>query len=142
MKIKLLAFLIATILAGCSATGDDYIRGQIPVVINHPVLGNITVAEQELLGPDANQNGVRDDIDVGIGKLPSEQRPDISRHVLQITRHMIIGSRAISKAVSEKVSTMDVSSPITDAEKDSYIELVTNTAARRAAFSAWQDIKK
>ena len=142
MKIKLMAWLGIAILSGCSATGDDYIRGQTPTVLNHPVLGSLTVAERELLGPDVNQNGIRDDIDVVISKLSAERRPDISRHVLQITRNMIIGSRGISNAVREIPSTTDVSSSITNSEKNSYLELVTNTSARKASFTAWQDIRK
>ena len=140
MKIKLMALLAIVILSGCSATGDDYIRGQVPVVINHPVLGNLTVAEQELLGPDANQNGIRDDIDIVIDKLSADRKPDISRYVQQVTRDMIFGSRGISSVASDKPFAMDVSPPITDAEKNSYIELVTNTAARKAAFATWKGV--
>lgn len=140
MKIKLLAFLVVGILAGCSATGDDYIRGQTPTIINHPVLGNLTVAEQELLGPDANKNGIRDDIDIVIDKLSADRKPDISRYVQQVTRDMIIGSRGLSSASSEKASDAVVSPTISAVEKKIYLDLVINAAARKAAFATWQGI--
>ena len=142
MKINLMALLAIAILSGCSATGDDYIRGQVPVVINHPVLGNLTVAEQELLGPDANQNGIRDDIDIVIDKLSADRKPDISRYVQQVTRDMIIGLRGVSSASSEKKFTTVVYPTISAVEEKIYLELVINTAARKAAFAAWQDIRK
>lgn len=142
LKINLMALLAIAILSGCSATGDDYIRGQTPIVVNHPVLGNLAVAERELLGPDVNQNGIRDDIDVAIRELPDEKKPGIVNCVKDITRGMIFGSRGISSAAIEKSSTTLVSPPITDADKISYIELVTNTVPRKAAFDTWQDIKK
>lgn len=142
MKIKLTALLAVAILSACSATGDDYVRGQTPTVINHPVLGSLTVAERELLGPDVNQNGIRDDIDVAIRELPDEKKPGIVNYVKEITRGMIFGSRGISSAAIEKSSTSLVSPPVTDAEKICYIELVTNTVPRKAAFDTWKDIQK
>lgn len=140
MKIKLMAWLVIAILSGCSATGDDYIRGQTPTVINHPVLGSLTVAERELLGPDVNQNGIRDDIDLAIIKISDERKSDISSYVKNITRDMINGSRGVSSALSEKTSTAVVSPTISAVEKKIYLDLVINTAARRAAFSTWQGI--
>ena len=140
MKIKLMAWLVIAILSGCSATGDDYIRGQTPTVINHPVLGSLTVAERELLGPDVNQNGIRDDIDLAIIKISDERKSDISSCVKNITRDMINGSRGVSSALSEKTSTAVVSPTISAVEKKIYLDLVINTAARRAAFSTWQGI--
>jgi hypothetical protein len=140
LKIKLMALFALASLSGCSATGDDYIRGQVPTVINHPVLGNLTVVERELLGPDANQNGIRDEIDIVISKLSAERKPDISLYILQVTRSMIIGSRGVSTVLREKSSTTVVSPTITDAEKIIYIDLVTNAAARKAAFAIWQGI--
>lgn len=140
MKINLMALLAIAILSGCSATGDDYIRGQTPTVINHPVLGSLTVAERELLGPDVNQNGIRDDIDLAIIKISDERKSDISRHVKNITRDMINGSRGVSSALSEKTSAAVVSPTISAVEKKIYLDLVINTAARRAAFSTWQGI--
>ena len=140
MKIKLMAWLGIAILSGCSATGDDYIRGQTPTVINHPVLGSLTVAERELLGPDVNQNGIRDDIDLAIIKISDERKSDISSCVKNITRDMINGSRGVSSALSEKTSTAVVSPTISAVEKKIYLDLVINTAARRAAFSTWQGI--
>lgn len=134
-----MALLAIAILSGCSATGNDYIRGQVPVVTNHPVLGNLTVAEQELLGPDANQNGIRDDVDIVIDKLSADRKPDISRYVKNITRDMINGSRGLSIASSEKSSAV-VSPTISAVDKKIYLELVINTAAREAAFSTWQGI--
>ena len=140
LKIKLMAWLVIAILSGCSATGDDYIRGQTPTVINHPVLGSLTVAERELLGPDVNQNGIRDDIDLAIIKISDERKSDISSCVKNITRDMINGSRGVSSALSEKTSTAVVSPTISAVEKKIYLDLVINTAARRAAFSTWQGI--
>lgn len=140
MKIKLMAWLVIAILSGCSATGDDYIRGQTPTVINHPVLGSLTVAERELLGPDVNQNGIRDDIDLAIIKISDERKSDISSYVKNITRDMINGSRGVSSTLSEKTSTAVVSPTISAVEKKIYLDLVINTAARRAAFSTWQGI--
>lgn len=140
MKIKLMAWLAIAILSGCSATGDDYIRGQTPTVINHPVLGSLTVAERELLGPDVNQNGIRDDIDVAITKFPDERKSDISRYVKNVTRDMINGSRGLSSASSEKASDAVVSLTISAVEKKIYLDLVINTAARKAAFATWQGI--
>ncbi|WP_158301360.1 hypothetical protein [Janthinobacterium sp. BJB426] len=137
MKIKLMAWLVIAILSGCSATGDDYIRGQTPTVINHPVLGSLTVAERELLGPDVNQNGIRDDIDLAIIKISDERKSDISSYVKNITRDMINGSRGVSSALSEKTSTAVVSPTISAVEKKIYLDLVINTAARRAVFSTW-----
>lgn len=140
MKIKLMAWLAIAILSGCSSTGDDYIRGQTPTVINHPVLGSLTVAERELLGPDVNQNGIRDDIDVAIIKFLDERKSDISRYVQNVTRDMINGSRGLSSASSEKASDAVVSPTISAVEKKIYLDLVINTAARKAAFATWQGI--
>lgn len=140
MKIKFMDLLVLVILGGCSATGDDYIRGQVPTVINHPVFGDLTVSERVLLGPDVNQNGIRDDIDIVINKLSDERKSDISLYVQDVTRGMLFGSRGISNAASEKLSATVVSPPITDAEKNSYIGLVANTVPRKAAFAIWASI--
>ncbi|MGX9784456.1 hypothetical protein [Janthinobacterium lividum] len=140
MKIKLMAWLTIAILSGCSATGDDYIRGQTPTVIKHPVLGSLTVAERELLGPDANQNGIRDDVDIVIDKLSADRKPDISLYFQQVTRDMIISSRGVSSASSEKTLITVVSPAISAVEKKIYLDLVINTAARKAAFATRQGI--
>lgn len=142
MKRKLILVIFLAVLGGCSATGDDYIRGQIPAVINHPLFGNLTVFERELLGPDTNQNGIRDDIDVIISKISDEKKPSVVIYVQEITHGMIIGSRGVPSAACDKSFTVDVPSSLTDTEKNRYLEVVANTAARKAAFSAWQDIKK
>lgn len=140
LKINLMALLAIAILSGCSATGDDYIRGQVPGVINHPVLGNLTVAENELLGPDANQNGIRDDVDIVIDKLSADRKTDISRYVQNVTRDMINGSRGVSSTSGEKSSATVVFPTISAVDEKIYLELVINTAARKSAFATWQGI--
>lgn len=142
MKANLLAFLAVTTLSACSATGDDYIRGQAPAIFNHPLMGNLTLAERELLGPDANQNGVRDDIDLAISKLSDEKRPDMTRYIQGLTRGMISGSRAIASTATEKSSATLASPLISETEKKICADLLANTAARKTALTAWQNIQE
>ena len=91
-------------------------------------------------GVDADKNGIRDDIDIVIDKLSADRKPDISRYVQQVTRDMIIGLRGVSSASSEKKFTTVVYPTISAVEEKIYLELVINTAARKAAFATWQGI--
>ncbi|MNT77757.1 hypothetical protein D3C72_2169060 [compost metagenome] len=53
---------------------------------------------------------------------------------------MIIGLRGVSSASSEKKFTTVVYPTISAVEEKIYLELVINTAARKAAFATWQGI--
>ena len=80
----------AMILGGCAATGDDYVVGVRPTIVNHPVLGPLTIKEQDLLGPDADQNGVRDEIDKTLRQTfpEGEARERGESYALQVTSHV------------------------------------------------------
>lgn len=137
MKIKLMASLAFATLVGCSATGNDYIRGEVPTIVKHPTLGDLTVAERELLGPDANQNGIRDDIDVIIYGLSEKRKSATTLYAQGITKDMILGSRGVMKKSSEELDMEKTSALITKSEADLFIAKITSTPTRKAAFSTW-----
>ena len=142
MKIKLMASLAFATLVGCSATGNDYIKGEVPTIVKHPTLGDLTVAERELLGPDANQNGIRDDIDVIIDGLSGERKSATTLYAQGITKDMILGSRGVMKKSNEETSTTVTTAPLTKSEEDFFIAKITSTPARKAAFFTWRGDSK
>ena len=91
MEIRIATAVMAALLAGCAATGDDYVKGVRPPVETHPILGQLTIGESDLLGPDADQNGVRDEIDKTIRAtfFRSSEREAATRFAVSASRAMI-----------------------------------------------------
>ncbi|WP_126376208.1 hypothetical protein [Achromobacter spanius] len=131
-----------SLLVGCAATGDDYVTGVRPAVVIHPVLGKLTIEEQDLLGPDANQNGVRDELDKAIlsnfGDDISHERAQ--RYALEVSKAMIAGA---SPRVPSKLETQRYAAArdcLNERRADAAVEVLrrtTRTKARAEAMARW-----
>lgn len=138
MKSAIFSIAITVFLSGCAATGDDYKVGVVPELSKHPVLGTLTTAERALLGPDANQNGVRDDIDQVIAMGEAGPKDQATTYAQYVTKAIIIGSRGATAQVDSLSPDFVCSSAkVGDA---ALVPMIANTAARRAALDSWRKL--
>ena len=145
MKTILLTLTLsaAAVLTACAATGNDYVPGAAPGVLSHPVLGELKPAERSLLGPDADSNGIRDDIDrlVGAPGAPGAAR-ERSHYALQYTRAMLAGARGARATAAEAAELKAAAAALDEAAgpnaSTTLAARIASTPARQAAFVAWQ----
>ncbi|KWT95528.1 MULTISPECIES: hypothetical protein [unclassified Variovorax] len=137
MKTILLALGAAIILSACAATGDDYVKGVVPEMSNHPALGSMTSAERALLGPDANANGIRDEIDRLIAINFDGARPQAAAYAAKYTQGMIAGSRGQGPTPSQASDLAGAASALDAASSTTLAARIANTPERRAAVSLW-----
>lgn len=134
----------AMILGGCAATGDDYVVGVRPTIVNHPVLGPITIKEQDLLGPDADQNGVRDEIDKTLRQTfpEGEARERGESYALQVTKAMLAGTTGRAPTAIEIQAYAMARDCLGAAEADApdliYAQ-TTRTKSRASAMQTWSE---
>ncbi|MGO4391401.1 hypothetical protein AB4Z46_08620 [Variovorax sp. M-6] len=139
------ALSLAAVLAGCAATGDDYVKGVVPEVTNHPVLGTLNSKERALLGPDANENGVRDEIDRIVSTQHAGARAQALRFAMAFTEAMLSGAAAGTSRTAPAASELDAAASALDAvdgpqSSGTLAARIANSPERRAAASA-ADIK-
>lgn len=141
---KLIGILAVALLTGCAATGNDYItgiRGESP---NASPLGTLSPAQQQLLGPDLNSNGIRDQVDAEIKKIgnPGGQAAAVlfSR---SLSKAMMAG--ASQAPVDEKLKATYANSAACldrlggEGKANALRQLTLSTPERVKAFQAWTD---
>ena len=141
MMKTLPAFVLAAVLAGCAATGDDYVKGVVPELTDHPALGTLNSKERALLGPDANGNGVRDDIDRIASTRYAGAHAQALRFAAKFTEAMLAGASAGKSRVAPSTADLDGAAAVLDAaagppSSGALAARIANTPERRAAASA------
>ena len=142
MKIKHLLLLAAALLSGCAATGDDYIKGSRPSQTAHPTLGTLSTVESDLLGPDSDGNGVRDEVDAGIrARFAAEgTQSAAARFAQSLSKAMIAGQRGQAPTAEQKMqfsahaACLDSLAP---GASQAVRTLTTRTSTRAAALERW-----
>lgn len=145
MKLKLAAALTAALLSGCAATGDDYVTGVRPTLEMHPILGQLTISESDLLGPDANENGVRDEIDKTIlTAFSSDQSRKIATlFAVEVSKAMIIGlnNKAPSEAKKQEyVAAATCLDSVLSGASNSLLTQTIRTKNRADAMARWSQL--
>lgn len=135
--------IMAALLAACAATGDDYIPGVRPAVEMHAILGQLTIGESDLLGPDANQNGVRDEIDKTIRTTftDASARKAATRFAVSISRAMMVGLNGIAPSEEQKqeyVVAMVCLDSMKQGASDMLLAETVRTKNRAAAMTQWR----
>lgn len=131
-------------LAGCAATGDDYVVGVRPALVEHPVFGSLTIKEQDLLGPDADLNGVRDEIDKTLRQMfaDSEALGRGEAYALQVTKAMLSGATGRTPTVADLEAYANargcLSAVRVDAPDLVYAQ-TTRTPSRADAMRTWAE---
>jgi len=116
-------------------------------VVVHPLLGSLAIEQQDLLGPDANQNGVRDELDKTLrDKLPEgAARVRGEAYALEVTKAMLAGAAGRVMTVGE-VQAYTKSRACLAAVNSDAPELVysqtTRTRGRADAMRAWAESTK
>lgn len=137
--------VVATVvltLGGCAATGDDYVVGVRPAVVDHPILGSLTIQEQDLLGPDSNQNGVRDELDKTL-RATFTERDSLAlgeAYAVQVTKVMIDGAAGRATTAVEIQSYVVARDCLWAVNADAVDQVraqTTRTKNRADAMRAW-----
>lgn len=143
-RVSIAVLLSAASLAGCAATGDDYVVGMRPALVEHPILGPLTIKEQDLLGPDADQNGVRDEIDKALRQMfaDAEALGRGEAYALQVTKAMLSGATGRTPTAADLNAYANARSCLSAVKADApelvYVQ-TTRTKSRADAMQTWAE---
>jgi hypothetical protein len=132
-------------LAGCQASPDDLFVPTPPAFTPNAVMGGLTFDEVKLLGPDANQNGVRDGVDLAISQQVAGNLAQAAaiRYAQRITATLIAGHRDNSANVDDIRAYQHaryclIATGVPTQWISNLPAHIINTPSRRAAAHQWR----